>query len=145
MIIREIENNDIKNVLKLMRVFYDSPAVIVKTPDDLLEKDLLDAVGDCPYLDGYVMVVEDKIIGYSLVASSYSTEYGGLCIFIEDLYVDKNYRHKGYGSKMLEYIHEKYPAVRFKLEAEEDNEKALSLYRKMGYKVSGYKLMSKLK
>ena len=80
-----------------------------------------------------------------MVAKSYTTEYGGLLIFIEDLYIKEDVRGLGIGSSFFRFIEEKYKgkAVRYKLEVEEENENAISVYEKRGYKNLGYFTMSK--
>ena len=75
--IRAMQLKDMEEVVGMMRVFYDSPAVIHAAPDEILRQDVKDCVGDCPYIEGYIFEENDRILGYSMVAKSYSTEYGG--------------------------------------------------------------------
>ena len=59
-----------------------------------------------------------------MVAKSYSTEYGGMCVWVEDLYMKEEARGLGIGTAFFRFLDEKYKdqAVRFRLEVEEDNE-----------------------
>ena len=78
-----------------------------------------------------------------MVSLSFTTEYGGICAWLEDLYIQPSYRHRGVGSAMLRYMEDYYPqAVRFKLEAEPENEAAIICYQKHGYRISDYRLLT---
>ena len=87
--IRAMQLKDMEEVVGMMRGFYDSPAVIHAAPDEILRQDVKDCVGDCPYIEGYIFEENDRILGYSMVAKSYSTEYGGICVWVEDLYMKR--------------------------------------------------------
>lgn len=142
--IRPMKKQDKPEILQMMRVFYDSPAVQHTAPDEILEKDIDDCLSDMPYLEGFVIEKENQIAGYAMTAISYTTEYGGICIWLEDLYLKPEYRHSGITGKLFRFIEDYYPdAVRFKLEVEPENEFAVKAYQKYGYQVSPYFLMTK--
>ena len=143
--IRDLEARDREEVFKMMRVFYDSEAVLYTAPDEILYKDIDDCLSDLPFIEGYVFEEEGKLVGYAMAAKSYTTEYGGRLIFIEELYVKEEYRGLGIGSSFFNFIEEKYKglAVRYKLEVEEENQNAISVYKKRGYNKLGYFIMSK--
>ena len=136
---------DMEEVVGMMRVFYDSPAVIHAAPDEILRQDVKDCVGDCPYIEGYIFEENDRILGYSMVAKSYSTEYGGICVWVEDLYMKEEARGLGIGTAFFRFLDEKYKdqAVRFRLEVEEENERAVAVYKKAGYHPLPYMQMTK--
>lgn len=156
--VRKMIPEDKEAVLEMMRVFYDSPAVFHTSSDSVLERDVEDCLGSSPFVEGFLILISDDdccaandkndingknnkevIAGYGMTAPSYTTEYGGLCVWIEDLYVKPEYRGRGIGSEFLLYIKEEYPeAVRFKLEVEPENERAVEVYKKNGYGVSPY-------
>ena len=73
MIFRRMEARDKQAVLEMMTAFYASPAVLHKSPREVLEKDIEDCVGDCPYVEGTVIEVEGEIAGYAMTAMGYST------------------------------------------------------------------------
>lgn len=131
--LRPMRAEDTEAILSMMRVFYDSPAVLHKASDDLLRQDIADCVGDCPYLEGFVMTDGDTPVGYAMAAKSYSTEYGGLCVWLEDIYLLPAYQDRGLGAELLRYVEAQFDAVRFRLEVERSNTRAQALYRKLGY------------
>ena len=143
--IRAMQLEDMEEVVGMMRVFYDSPAVIHAAPDEILRQDVKDCVGECPYIEGYIFEEDGKILGYSMVAKSYSTEYGGMCVWVEDLYMKEEARGLGIGTGFFRFLDEKYKdqAVRFRLEVEEDNERAVAVYKKAGYQPLPYMQMTK--
>lgn len=143
--IRKMEKSDKPQVLKMMRKFYDSDAVIHKSSNEILEKDIDDALSPLPFIEGYVFEAADKTLGgYSLVSSGYTTEYGGICVWVEDLYLEPAYRKKGFSEKFFCFIESTHKeAVRFKLEVEEENASAIAAYKKNGYNISPYFEMTK--
>ncbi len=145
MIIRPLEKRDRRFVLDMMVEFYSSPAILHHAPEETLERCLTDALSDSPYIEGYVFDEGGNIAGYSLVAKSYSTEYGGMCVWIEDLYVLPEFRGNSFASKFFEFIERRYEksAVRMRLEVEPSNEGARRLYRKCGYNELSYIQMTK--
>ena len=141
--IRRMEKKDKKQVIEMMRVFYASPAVLSNGSEEIFEADVGHCVGESPYLEGYIFEDGDHIQGYGMVAKSFSTEFGKPCIWIEDIYIKEEYRGLGLGSYFLSYIEEKYPNAVLRLEVEAENERAVSVYTKCGYKVLPYMEMKK--
>jgi len=132
--IRRMEAGDRDEVLAMMRVFYDSPAVFHTSSDRVLENDFDACVGNSPFLDGYVFDDAGKAAGYAMVSTAYTTEYGGLCGWVEDLYLKPGYRGSGLARQFFESLQELYPdAVRFKLEVEPENDKAVRAYEGCGW------------
>lgn len=143
-VIRAMIKEDKSTVLEMMRVFYASPAVLSNGSEEIFENDIEACVGDCPFLEGYVFENEQKeIVGYAMLAKSFSTEFGKPCIWIEDLYFLPQYRGLGLGSEFFAYVDEKYPDAVKRLEVEEENERAVYVYRKCGYEVLPYMEMKK--
>lgn len=141
--IRAMEEKDRSHVLQMMRVFYASPAVLSNGSEEIFEADIDNCMSDSPYIEGYVFENTEDIQGYAMVAKSFSTEFGKPCIWIEDIFIKKEYRGLGIGSLFLNYIERKYPNAVFRLEVENENERAVNVYRKCGYEVIPYMEMKK--
>ncbi len=135
---RPLIKEDKPQVLKMMRVFYDSPAVITKSSDEVLSRDFDACLSDSPFIKGFAFIADNKLAGYGMCAFSFSTEFGGQCVWIEDIYILPEFRHKGIGTKFLEFVEKEFPAVRYRLEAEEENKNACDAYFKAGYKRLDY-------
>lgn len=143
--IRTMENKDTEEVLEMMQVFYDSPAILHKASEEVLRRDIKDCIGDNPFVEGFVFEENHQIAGYSMLAKSYSTEFGGNCIWIEDLYIKPEYRGSGIGTRFFSYLEEQYckDAVRLRLEVEQSNIRAQEVYKKCGYQELAYVQMTK--
>ena len=141
--IRIMERRDKDVVIDMMRVFYASPAVLSNGSDEIFEADVENCIGDSPFLEGFVIEDNGEILGYSMIAKSFSTEFGKPCIWIEDIYIKDKYRGLGLGSEMLQFITKKYKNCIFRLEVEEENEQAIGVYEKNGFSVLPYMEMKK--
>ena len=130
-------------VMEMMRVFYASEAVLTNGSEEIFSADIEECIGDSPYAEGYVFEDSGEIVGYSMLAKSYSTEYGKRCIWIEDIYLKEEYRGRGFGSEFFSFLDESYPDVLFRLGAEEENERAIHVYKKSGFEVLTYLEMKK--
>ena len=132
-----------QEVIEMMRVFYTSPAVHTNGSEEIFRNDVENCINDSPYLEGYVFTENDMLLGYAMVAKSFSTEYGKPCIWIEDIYIKSEYRGRGLGSRFFTFIEDKYPTALLRLEVEEENERAVYVYRKNGFEVMPYMEMKK--
>ena len=141
--IRKMTVEDKPAVLEMMRVFYASPAVLTNGSEEIFSADIDHCVNDSPYLEGYIFQNDQQIQGYAMIAKSFSTEFGKPCIWIEDLYLKEPFRGQGIGSRFFAYIQKVYPGCIFRLEVEEENERAIGVYRKNGFEVLPYMEMKK--
>ena len=139
-----MERRDKETVIAMMRTFYTSPAVLTNGSEKIFDADVEACVSDSPYLEGYVFECREEICGYGMLAKSFSTEFGRRCIWIEDLYVVSDYRGRGIGGGFLSFVRECYPEALLRLEVEEENERAISVYKRMGYDVFPYMEMKQL-
>ena len=141
--IRVMTMEDKSSVLEMMKVFYASPAVSTNGSDEIFSNDIENCINESPYLEGYVIENSKEIQGYAMVAKSFSTEFGKPCIWIEDLYIKDEHRGLGLGNMLMNFITTKYTDCIFRLEVEEENERAVSLYKKCGFTVMPYMEMKK--
>lgn len=132
-----------EEVIEMMRTFYASPAVHTNGSEEIFQNDVRNCINDSPYLEGYVFIEDDRLLGYAMVAKSFSTEYGKPCIWIEDIYIKPEYRGRGLGSRFFSFIEAKYPEALLRLEVEEENERAVYVYRKNGFEEMPYMEMKK--
>ena len=141
--IRLMTEKDRETVLSMMRTFYASPAVFTNGSESIFRNDVEACISDNPYLEGYVFEENEKLQGYAMLAKSFSTEFGKPCIWIEDLYLKEAYRGFRIGSDFFRFIEEKYPQALFRLEVEEENKRAVHVYKKCGFDVLPYMEMKK--
>lgn len=141
--IRFLEERDRAAVLEMMRGFYASAAVSTNGSEEIFSADIDNCIGNSPYLEGYVFEESGALQGYAMVAKSFSTEFGKSCIWIEDLFIKKDFRGLGLGSRFLKFIEEKYPNSLLRLEVEAENERAVHVYKKCGFEALPYMEMKK--
>lgn len=141
MTIRSMTIEDKSHVMEMMKTFYASPAVWSNGSEEIFAADIENCVNDSPYLEGYIFEDAGELQGYAMLAKSFSTEFGKQCIWIEDLYINDQYRGLGIGSQFLDTVREKYPDALFRLEVEDDNERAIRVYEKSGFSYLPYKEM----
>ena len=85
---------------------------------------------------------EGQPAGYIYVTQCYAAEVGGRCVFIEELYLKPEFRHRGLGVQIMAWLEEEYPAAyRFRLEVTQVNQGAVRLYQKAGYQFLRYDQM----
>ena len=137
-IVRYMTIEDKDEVLQMMKVFYESEAVLSNGSKEIFNSDFENCINDNPYLEGYIFEENNSILGYAMIAKSFSTEFGKPCIWIEDIYLKEEYRNQGIGSRFFEYIDNKYPHHLKRLEAEKENTRAIHVYHKKGYEILPY-------
>lgn len=135
---RKMLESDRDDVLNLMRTFYSSDAVFTNGNEKIFQADFDNSVNNSPFLEGFVFLDKNKIIGYSMLAKSFSTEFGKECIWIEDLYLIVNYRSLGIIPNFINFIKQLYPDKILRLEAEKENEHAIHVYEKTNFKILPY-------
>ena len=131
--IRLMKEQDKNEVIEMMTVFYASEAVSTNGSREIFESDFNNCINSCPYLEGYVFEENDKICGYAMVAKSFSTEFGKPCIWIEDLYIKEEYRHKKLGSLFFDFLKDNYKDTIQRLEVDKNNVFAIKAYKKNNF------------
>lgn len=141
--IRKICSDDKIKVIEIMQEFYSSPAVFTNGSMEIFNANVNTCLKESPYLEGFVFEDNGKIIGYGMVAKSFSTEFGKPCYWIEDIYVTETYRGKKIGKLFFDFVFDKYKDGIFRLEVEKENKRAVKLYEKCGFTYLPYLEMKK--
>lgn len=141
--IRVMTKEDKQAVMEMMETFYRSPAVSTNGSQEIFEKDIANCVGDSPYLEGFIFENGEEILGYGMIAKSFSTEFGKPCIWIEDLYIKPAYQGNGIGSSFFDYLYANFTDCIFRLEVEPENTRAIHVYQKNGFTTLPYMEMKK--
>lgn len=136
---RKMTAEDVPRVLEMMRTFYASDAVSTNGSEEIFKNDIDECLSDSPYLDGFVFTDEEENVkGYAMIAHSYSTEFGRRCVWIEDLYLEPELRGTGAATRFFDDLKLRYPDAVNRLEAEQDNKRAVSAYVKCGFGTLSY-------
>lgn len=143
--IRKLEEKDRQLYIEMAREFYHSDAVLHPVPDSHFAKTAAESLNGSRCAEIYILEYDSAPAGYALTARSFSQEAGGFVVWIEEIYIREPYRSKGLGREYFNYIEKEKDrdTVRIRLEVEEKNERAKSLYRQLGYEVLDYVQMIK--
>lgn len=137
--VREITLNDKQIFLEMAQEFYASDAVLHSIPPECHVCTFNEAINSKIYLRILIIEYNQTICGYCVISKKFSTEAGGFCMWIEDIYVKPEFRSKGLGKEVFEYIDANFKyAKRLRLEVEKNNSRAIQLYKKMGFEVLDY-------
>jgi len=143
--IRPIEAKDKAIYLSMTRKFYDSDAVLSPVPTEHFEKTFDLLMQGTPFADAFIFEEEKRVVGYALLARTWSQEAGGETVWIEEIYLEPSARGKGYGSAFFRFLESEFApdAKRFSLEVEKENEGAVALYERLGFEFFPYDQMKK--
>lgn len=143
--IRKVKPEDKEAYIAMSKAFYKSDAVMHDIPEEHFYRTFEELMSGSPYADAYIVEQDGKAVGYTLLAITYSNEAGGLVLWIEEIYILPEYRGKGYGTEIFEFLDKEYgnKVARIRLEVEETNSRAIRLYNKLGFKYLDYKQMYK--
>jgi ribosomal protein S18 acetylase RimI-like enzyme len=85
-------------------------------------------------------------VGYVVLTYGFSFEYHGRDAFIDELYVEPEYRRKGIGIRAMRFVEERARELgvnALHLEVDQGNEPAAELYRRTGYEDHARFLLTK--
>ena len=143
--IRKLTENHRDLYIRMAEEFYSSDAVLHPIPRAYIERTADEALQSDAYAEIYLLECEGDPAGYGLTARTFSQEAGGSVLWIEELYIREQFRSRGLGREFFSYIEEKNKdrTARIRLEVEEENTRAASLYERLGYEKLDYKQMIK--
>lgn len=143
---RPITSDDEPVLLRMMRnlaeqepgaYFFDEPAVC-----QVLRKFVAD-----PGLGRAWIFFDDATpVGYIVLTFGFSFEYHGRDAFIDELYVEPQYRRQGIGRRAMQFVAEsarEFGVNAIHLEVDKGNDAAEELYRRVGYADQARFLMTK--
>lgn len=130
MIIRSAEPKDVPAILDLiigLAVYENEPDQVTNTVEKL-HHDLFEA----KYCEAFVAEFENKVVGFSIFYTSYST-WKGPCVYLEDLFVLEDYRKTRVGSQLFDRVVEtakERKVARMDWQVLDWNEPAIQFYKK---------------
>jgi ribosomal protein S18 acetylase RimI-like enzyme len=94
----------------------------------------------------WVVWVGGRPAGYVILTMGYSFEFRGRDAFIDELYIEPEFRRRGLGRRAMQFVEEKARELKVNavhLEVDHSNDAAQELYRRAGYADQGRHLMTK--
>ncbi len=133
--IREASARDLPVLLRMMRNLAEQPPALPFDEEDVraaLEPFLADAnLGQA-----WLLWLGQKPVGYVILTLGYSFEFRGRDAFVDELYIEPEFRRMGLGRRAMEVVEEKARELgvnALHLEVDRENEAALALYRRAAY------------
>ena len=132
--IRPATSTDVPTILGLIRELADYERLsgdVVATEEDLHQW----LFGERPVAEVLIGEYGRAPISFALFFYSFSTFLGKPGVYLEDLYVKPDYRHKGFGRRLMAYIAQWAKAQncgRFEWAVLNWNTPAIKLYEKLG-------------
>ena len=142
--IRDVREADREVLFQMETEFYSGPACDHTVPTQNFEATLRECLRSRQYTRILMLEDETGVVGYFNMSITWSNEAGGQTIWLEELFFRPQARDKGYGTQVFAWVEENYPnAKRYRLEATPANERAIALYRRLGYEGLDYYQMIK--
>lgn len=133
---------DITQMVALMRDFY---AIDGYPIDETRSKEMLHTfLADENLGRAWLIISDNKIVGYVILAFLFSFEFGGKIAFLDELYIVEEARGKRIGNKTVDFIKEEAKRLSVKmlyLEVEHHNAHAQKLYLAKGFETHNRKFM----
>lgn len=129
--IRKAKAADMDAVLKLIQelaVYENAADQVTNSVENLME----DGFGPNAIFGCFVAEVNQKVIGFALFYTSYST-WKGRCLYLEDFLVTESWRRNGVGKLLFDRVHELAMVTkvkRFEWQVLDWNEPAINFYKK---------------
>lgn len=140
--IRLMKDSDKNEYFEMSRAFYSSGAALEEIPNES-RKSFWQEIMSARYIKGYIIESTGEVAGYALAFIYASQEAGGKVMFIDELFVKEKFRGKGLGKEFFAYAEKVDGISAFRLEAENDNLRAIRLYKSLGYERLDYMQMIK--
>jgi len=137
-IIRRGNHRDISPLLELIKalaIYEKAPEEVVNTEEQLLK----DGFGENPLYGFFMAEVEGKPVGFALYYFRYST-WKGKSLFLEDLFVKKEFRKMGIGKLLFDEIitqAKKDDCNRVNWQVLDWNTPAIDFYKRIGAELDG--------
>lgn len=132
--IRKAEAKDASSIILLMRDFaeFEKLTEFFEATDESLHAAMF---GETAFVEGLMAFDEDRPIAYAIFYPSFSSFRGQCGYFLEDIFIDANYRGLGLGERMLREIAKLARArgfTRIEFQVLDWNTPATEFYKKLG-------------
>jgi GNAT superfamily N-acetyltransferase len=124
------------DVLRMMHALYDGGGDV----DEHAARDRFPSTIDRllaePWRGRIVLFAQpDGVCGYSILVPYWSNEFGGILLFVDELFVDAKMRGQGVAQAFFTFLDQTRPfeAVALALEVTPRNKRARALYERLGF------------
>ncbi len=137
----QFEKEDLETYMRLATEFHSGPATFTP-PNEAVFKRNFEHIIEQETAYGFFIYHDDHLAGYALCSEMFSTEVGGMSLWLEEISVHEDFQGQGLGSQTIGMIIDAFPNIkRFRLEVAPSNDMAIKLYEKLGYHFLKYEQM----
>lgn len=131
MLIKEAELSDLREILELQYLAYQSEARLFNDPDiPPLMQTLSDL--EIEFRKGVILKAPDE---NNVIIGSVRGYCNNKTLYIGKLMVHPNRQRQGIGTRLLLEIEKRYPGYRYELFTSTRSEKNIALYKRLGYRI----------
>lgn len=143
-VFRRFEEKDRDAFFSMVKKFYAPPAVLHFPSDEVMMSAFDESLKNNGLVYGFVFEADSRPAGYSIVSMKFETEVGGLAAWIEELFVEEEFRSRGIAKAFFEFLKGEFTGKikRIRLEVGEDNLGAIRLYERLGFEFLDYRQMT---
>ncbi|MFT5820597.1 MAG: GNAT superfamily N-acetyltransferase [Crocinitomix sp.] len=123
------------NLIKELAIYEKAENEVTNSLENLIE----DGFGPNALFKCIVAEVDQKVIGFALYYTSYST-WKGRCLYLEDFLVTETWRRKGVGKLLFDQVYQiakEAKVGRFEWQVLDWNEPAINFYKKYQANLDG--------
>jgi ribosomal protein S18 acetylase RimI-like enzyme len=144
--IREATLQDEENLLRMMRLLAKQQPGKIQF-DETSARETFRQFLSLPAFGRVWLLCEGSLaVGYIVLTIGFSFEFHGHDAFIDELYIDSDFRRRGYGKQAVMFLEIKAREMGVNavhLEVDRGNDPAFELYRRTGYEDHDRFLMTK--
>jgi ribosomal protein S18 acetylase RimI-like enzyme len=143
--VREARARDVAALLRMMRKLAEQPPAIPFDEGEV-QAALDKFLGDATLGQAWLLWVRGEPVGYVIMTLGYSFEFRGRDAFVDELYIEPEFRRMGFGRRAMEILEKRARELGVNavhLEVDRGNGAAAELYRRAGYADQGRHLMTK--
>lgn len=138
--IRDFKQTERDLYIALGSEFYATDAVSHPIPREYFGRTFDEFIGGNEMARCLAFELDGRIVGFALLALTWSNEAGGLCVWLEEAYILPDFQRQGLAHAFFDFVNREYAGrvKRFRLEVERSNADAVRLYEKMGFRELEY-------
>ena len=142
---RDFTADDEELFYKLANMFYESNVVAYSANQDNIRTTFSHCISGSPYIRGVFALYNNEVCGYVLLSYSYSNEYGGKIMALDEMFISDKFKNKGIGGHLCYKILYDYTDDIACIEAavSQDNKRVMRLCERFGFVKDDYIFMHK--
>jgi GNAT superfamily N-acetyltransferase len=129
----------------MRQLYLDDPGPA--PPDEATARKALGAFLREPSFGRAWLICEgETAVGYVILTLGYSLEFGGRDAFVDELFIQREHRGRGWGRRTLEFVEAESGTLgvgALHLAVSDQNAAGYEIYRRAGFVDRGFRLMSK--